>query len=69
MLPEVTVAIPTYNGALRLSAPLRTLTAQDAADGSFEVVVIDNNSTDDTAAVASNDASVAGCALERSSAA
>ena len=59
MLPQVTVVIPTYNGARRLPMILRQLRAQDAADGSFEVVVIDNNSTDDTATVASNDASVA----------
>jgi cellulose synthase/poly-beta-1,6-N-acetylglucosamine synthase-like glycosyltransferase len=51
MLPQVTVAIPTYNGARRLPLMLRNLTAQDAVDGSFEVVVVDNNSTDDTAAV------------------
>lgn len=59
MLPQVTVVIPTYNGARRLPLVLRNLTAQDAADGSFEVIVIDNNSTDDTGTVASNDASLA----------
>jgi glycosyltransferase involved in cell wall biosynthesis len=59
MLPEVTVIIPTYNGAHRMPAVLRKLTAQDTAGGAFEVIVIDNNSSDDTAAVASNDASVA----------
>ncbi|MFZ1120588.1 MAG: glycosyltransferase [Candidatus Binataceae bacterium] len=51
MLPQVTVVIPTYNGARRLPVMLRNLTAQDAVDGSFEVVVIDNNSTDDTTEV------------------
>ena len=51
MLPQVTVVIPTYDGARRLPLMLRNLTAQDAVDGSFEVVVVDNNSTDDTAAV------------------
>ncbi len=59
MLPEVTVIIPTYNGARRLPLILRNLTVQDAADGSFEIVVVDNNSTDDTATVASDDDSVA----------
>ena len=51
MLPQVTVVIPTYNGARRRPLMLRNLTAQDAMDISFEVVVIDNNSTDDTAEV------------------
>jgi glycosyltransferase involved in cell wall biosynthesis len=48
MPPEVTVVIPSYNGARRLPLLLQALTAQYAPDGSFEVVVVDNNSTDDT---------------------
>jgi glycosyltransferase involved in cell wall biosynthesis len=59
MPPEVTVVIASYNGARRLPLLLRALTAQDAPDGSFEVIVVDNNSTDDTATVASDDASTA----------
>jgi glycosyltransferase involved in cell wall biosynthesis len=59
MPPEVTVVIPSYNGARRLPLLLQALTAQDAPDGSFEVVVVDNNSTDDTAIVANGDASTA----------
>src|ERR1700731_3398055 len=59
MPPEVTVVIPSYNGARRLPLLLQALTAQDAANGSFEVVVVDNNSTDDTATAVSDDASTA----------
>src|ERR1700730_16508971 len=59
MPPEVTVVIASYNGARRLPLLLRALTAQDARNGSFEVIVVDNNSTDDTATVASDDASTA----------
>ena len=59
MPPEVTVVIPTYNRARRLPLLLQALTAQDAANGSFEVVVVDNNSTDDTATVVRDDASTA----------
>jgi glycosyltransferase involved in cell wall biosynthesis len=46
----VTVVIPTYNGASRVGDVLEGLAGQDAEAGSFEVVVIDNNSTDGTAA-------------------
>src|ERR1700730_153785 len=56
---EVTVVIPTHNGARRLPLLLQALMAQDAPDGSFEVVVVDNNSTDDTATVVNGDASTA----------
>jgi GT2 family glycosyltransferase len=59
MQPQVTIAIPTYNGTRRLPSLLQALTAQDAADGSFEVVVVDNKSTDDTATVVSHHASTA----------
>jgi glycosyltransferase involved in cell wall biosynthesis len=59
MPPEVTVVIPTYNGARRLPLLLQALMAQDAPGGSFEVVVVDNNSTDDTATVVNGDASTA----------
>jgi glycosyltransferase involved in cell wall biosynthesis len=59
MQPQVTIAIPTYNGARRLPLLLQALTAQDAADGSFEVVVVDNNSNDDTARVVCDGADAA----------
>jgi glycosyltransferase involved in cell wall biosynthesis len=47
------VVIPAYNSAGRLHVPLAALAAQVAADGSFEVIVVDNASTDATAEVAS----------------
>ncbi|NVJ26257.1 glycosyltransferase family 2 protein [Myxococcus sp. AM011] len=47
----VTLVIPTYNGARRVEAPLRALLEQTAESDHFEVVVVDNNSQDDTARV------------------
>lgn len=48
--PRVTIVIPTFNGARRLPAVLRALVKQDT--GSFELLIVDNASTDDTAQVA-----------------
>lgn len=48
-LPIVSVLIPTFNGADRLSDLLRSLQAQTFAD--FEIVVMVDGSTDATAAV------------------
>ena len=49
---DFTVAIPTYNGASRLPKVLDKLRCQvDTEQISWEVIVIDNNSTDDTAKV------------------
>lgn len=49
---DVTVAIPTYNGAQRLPLILDRLRSQiNIADITWEVVVCDNNSTDETAEV------------------
>ncbi len=56
--PRASVVIPTFNGAERLPRVLAALAEQTAEDGSFEVVVVDNASTDATAAVAQQDASV-----------
>jgi FkbM family methyltransferase len=50
--PRATVIIPAYNCAHRVGVPLEALAAQDAAAGSFEVVVVDNASRDDTARAA-----------------
>ncbi|HUN56529.1 MAG TPA: glycosyltransferase [Candidatus Binataceae bacterium] len=61
--PPVSVVIATYNGAARLPRVLAALAAQDSPDGSFEVIVVDNASTDDTALVATSDPSVARMAL------
>jgi cellulose synthase/poly-beta-1,6-N-acetylglucosamine synthase-like glycosyltransferase len=55
MTPAVSVVIPTFNGARRLPLVLGALAEQDVADGSFEVIVVDNNSTDDSARVAVED--------------
>jgi len=46
---KVTIAMPTYNRAALLKGALASALAQDYAD--FQVIVIDNASTDDTEAV------------------
>jgi GT2 family glycosyltransferase len=51
MRRECTVVIPTYNAATTLGEQLAALAAQQGAPA-FEVVVADNGSTDDSAAVA-----------------
>ena len=48
---KVTVAIPTYNRADFLRQTLAGLAAQQFPRDHFEIVVIDNNSTDHTRAV------------------
>lgn len=48
---QLTVAIPTYNRADFLRQTLAGLARQDFPRGSFEVLVIDNNSTDHTRTV------------------
>jgi glycosyltransferase involved in cell wall biosynthesis len=58
-IPHASVVIPTFNGAARLPRVLAALVAQTAPDGSFEVVVVDNASTDATATVARDDVAVA----------
>jgi glycosyltransferase involved in cell wall biosynthesis len=47
-MPEVTVAIPVYNGGRTIAAALQSVFAQTYTD--YEVIVIDDGSTDDTAA-------------------
>jgi len=47
----LSVAIPTYNRASRLRETLAGIARQDYPSGHWEVLVIDNNSTDNTAAV------------------
>jgi glycosyltransferase involved in cell wall biosynthesis len=52
---DFTVAIPTYNGENRLPAVLECLRWQlNTTQLAWEVVVVDNNSTDDTAQVVRN---------------
>lgn len=47
--PAVSVCIPTYRGATHIAAAIESVLAQDYAD--FELVIIDDNSTDDTAKI------------------
>ncbi|MBS0660581.1 MAG: glycosyltransferase [Verrucomicrobia bacterium] len=49
-VPRVTVAIPTYNRAAILRQTLATLARQDFPPAEWELLVIDNASTDDTPA-------------------
>jgi glycosyltransferase involved in cell wall biosynthesis len=51
--PEISVIVPVRNGAGSLPALLRSLEAQTLARDGFEVIVVDNDSSDDTAQVAS----------------
>lgn len=52
---DLTVLICTYNRARDLDELLETIDAQTHTDDStFEVIVVDNNSTDDTGAVVGN---------------
>lgn len=51
MSPRFSVVVPAFNEADDLPATLTSVLAQDFA-GAYEVVVVDNRSTDDTAAVA-----------------
>lgn len=51
--PAATVAIPTFDGAKRIGQLLTALAAQSVESGAaFEVVVVDNASTDDTGRIA-----------------
>jgi glycosyltransferase involved in cell wall biosynthesis len=50
--PQVSVVIPTFNGGRRLPSVFQALVEQTASDGSFELVVVDNASTDDTSKIA-----------------
>lgn len=54
MSVKASIVIPAYNSAQRIHVPLEALAKQTASNGSFEVVVIDNASTDETAKVAMN---------------
>jgi glycosyltransferase involved in cell wall biosynthesis len=54
-LPTVSVIIPTYNRKEFLQQTLASLARQEWAAAPFEVIVIDDGSTDGTAAVAGQD--------------
>jgi glycosyltransferase involved in cell wall biosynthesis len=49
--PRFSVVVPCYNEAAYLPATLRSLHAQTYS-GAYEIIVVDNNSSDDTADVA-----------------
>jgi glycosyltransferase involved in cell wall biosynthesis len=51
-VPDVSVIIPVRNGADTLPPLLRSLTEQTLAGDRFEVIVVDNDSSDGTAEVA-----------------
>ena len=49
---DITVAIPTYNGAARLPLMLERLRSQTQVESlTWEILIVDNNSTDETAAI------------------
>jgi glucosyl-dolichyl phosphate glucuronosyltransferase len=50
--PSISVVICVYNGASRMKACLQSLAEQTASADRFEVIIIDNNSSDDSYAVA-----------------
>ena len=50
-LPKLSVILPTFNRAASLKRALEALLRQTATPGSYEVIVVNNNSTDDTVSV------------------
>ena len=52
MAVDVSVVISTYNRCTLLARALESLQHQDSGDVSYEVLVVDNNSTDETREVA-----------------
>lgn len=50
---DISVVICTYNGATRVPDVLERLSSQKVRDIEWEVIVVDNNSTDETAKVVS----------------
>jgi cellulose synthase/poly-beta-1,6-N-acetylglucosamine synthase-like glycosyltransferase/peptidoglycan/xylan/chitin deacetylase (PgdA/CDA1 family) len=51
-LPDVSVIIPAYNEAVGIAATVRSMT-ESKYRGRLEIIVVDDGSTDDTAAIAS----------------
>jgi glycosyltransferase involved in cell wall biosynthesis len=50
--PNVSVIVPFYNSELHLTACIESLRAQESVGGNFEMILIDNRSTDGSAAIA-----------------
>ncbi|MBC7232373.1 MAG: glycosyltransferase [Chloroflexi bacterium] len=50
-MPRITVIIPTHNGADRIQETIESLAHQDLPRNEYEVIVVDNASTDDTKTV------------------
>lgn len=48
MTPRISIVIPVWNGEDRIAATLDALSRQTASDNLFEVIVVDNGSTDGT---------------------
>jgi glycosyltransferase involved in cell wall biosynthesis len=64
-LPLISVVIPAYNEEKLLADCLESLNKQTFSKSNFEVIVVDNNSTDKTAEIARNsDARVIGCQVQ-----
>lgn len=49
--PTVSVIVPVYNGAGTIAACLESVASQDYPAGAYEVIVVENGSTDDTTAI------------------
>lgn len=50
--PSISVIVPVFNGAATLAACLAALLAQDYPRSQTEIIVVDNESTDETARIA-----------------
>lgn len=50
-LPFISVVVPVYNGAGAIRACIEALLGQDYPLARREIIIVDNNSTDDTAAI------------------
>lgn len=50
-IPDVSIVVPTYNRSANLQRTLASVLAQRTTTRRYDVIVVDNNSTDDTRAV------------------